>query len=83
MLRNTQSQTFRGFLVIAHVPGQNTMLLGQFLPQNSNQQTIDCDTVGAATQATITHRNAASTDFSQMNFMWQAPSGANGTVNFR
>ena len=78
------TNTFRGFLVIAHVPGQNDMLLGQFMPQNSNQQTVDCDAVGANSAASIAHRNPApSQDFQRMDLIWQAPSGANGFVNFR
>ena len=77
------SETFTGFLVIAHVPGQNGMLLGTFTPQNSNQQTLDCDAVGASTQATVTHSNSARTQFSSMTFSWIAPTGADGTVDFR
>ena len=77
------TETFRGFLVIAHVPGQNGMLLGRFIPRNSNQQTLDCDAVGAATQATVTHSNSGLTRFSSMTFTWEAPAGADGTVDFR
>ena len=75
--------TFLGFLVIAHVPGQNNMLLGAFSPQGSNQQTLDCDSVGAANAATVAHSNSARTQCSSMTFTWQAPSGADGTVDFR
>ena len=77
------TNTFRGFLVIAHVPTQNQMLLGQFIPQNSNQQTLNCDAVGASTQATVAHSNSARTDFQSMTFRWQAPSASDGTVDFR
>ena len=59
------------------------MLLGAFTPQNANQQTLDCDSVGAATTATIAHSNNGRTQFSSMTFMWQAPSGSDGTVDFR
>ena len=77
------TNTFLGFLVIAHVPGQNNMLLGVFTPQNANQQTLNCDDVGAATAATVAHRNSGRTPFSTMTFMWQAPAGSAGTVDFR
>ena len=77
------TETFRGFLVIAHAPGQNGMLLGRFIPRNSNQQTLDCDAVGAATQATVTHSNSGLTQFSSMTFTWEAPAGADGMVDFR
>lgn len=59
------------------------MLLGAFTTQNSNQQILDCDDVGTAPTATVTHSNSARTQFSSMTFMWQAPSGADGTVDFR
>ena len=59
------TNTFLGFIVKAHVPGQNQMLLGQFTPQAS-QQTLDCDNVGAATTATVAHSNGARTQFSSM-----------------
>ena len=75
--------TFRGYMVIAHVPGQNDTLLGQFIPQNANQQTLNCDAVGANPAATIAHNNPGRTDFQSMQFMWQAPADANGTVDFR
>ena len=65
--------TFRGYLVIAHVPGQNDTLLGQFMPQNANQQTLNCDAIGANPVATVAHNNPARTDFQSMQFMWQAP----------
>ena len=59
------------------------MLLGAFTPQNVNQQTLNCDGVGAATTATVAHSNDARTQFSSMTFMWQAPSDSDGTVDFR
>ena len=68
-------------MVIAHVPGQNDTLLGQFIPQNANQQTLNCS--GLNPEATIAHNNPARTDFQSMQFMWQAPTDANGTVDFR
>ena len=78
--------TFRGYMVIAHVPGQNDTLLGQFVPQNANQQTLDCSDVnggGIGVNATIAHNNPQGTDFQSMQFVWQAPVEANGTVDFR
>ena len=75
--------SFRGFLVTAHVPGETGMLLGRFIPQNDNQQTLDCDAAGASSEATITHSNSARTDFTSMTFMWEAPAGSDGTVDFR
>ena len=77
------SQGFLGFLVIAHVPSQAGMLLGQFTPQNSNQQTLNCDSVGANTQATVAHSNSGRTTFSTMSFIWTAPTDSDGTVDFR
>ena len=71
----------RGFLVIAHVPSSPLMLLGQFVVGAGNQQTLNCDAAGVNTQAAIGHSqqiNAQSTMFS-----WTAPSGADGTVDFR
>ena len=67
--------------MIAHVPGQPLMLLGQFATGGPNQQVINCDTVGVNSQASIGHNgqiNAASTTFS-----WTAPSDSDGTVDFR
>ena len=76
--------TFRGYVVIAHVPGQNNTLLGQFVPQNASQQTYNCDPVGVNAAAAITHNNPdPRIDFTSMQFMWQAPADANGTVDFR
>ena len=82
-LSGSTSNTFLGFIVEAHVPGQNQMLLGQFIQQNSNQRILDCDNVGAANAATVAHSNSALTNFPSMTFMWQAPSGSDGTVDFR
>ena len=77
--------SFIGFLVIAHVPGQNNMLLGTFTPQNGNQQNIQCDPSGASNlaQASVAHSNSGRTQFSSQTFMWQAPSSSDGTVDFR
>ena len=75
--------TFRGFLVIAHVPGQDNMLLGQFIPQNSQQQNVPCDSIGANDMASIAHRNPSSENFMSQTFMWQAPDEDDGLVNFR
>ena len=74
---------FRGFLVIAHVPGQDQMLLGAFdvSQSGSTQQTLDCDSVGANNAAAVGHNPAQ--DFTSVDFMWQAPSDADGMVNFR
>ena len=71
--------------MIAHVPSQTGMLLGRFIPQNSNQQTLDCDSVGASTQATVAHSNPSfpRIQFTNMTFMWEAPSGSDGVVDFR
>ena len=68
-------------MVIAHMPGQNNTLLGQFIPQNANQQTLNCS--GLNPEATIAHNNPSRTNFQSMQFMWQAPADANGTVDFR
>ena len=59
------------------------MLLGAFTAQNSNQQILDCDDVGTAPTATVAHSNNARTQFPSMTFTWRAPSGADGTVDFR
>ena len=80
---NGNDNTFLGFLVIAHVPGMNQMLLGRFISQNSNQRILNCDAVGASTQATVAHSNGARTNFQSMTFMWEAPSDSDGTVDFR
>ena len=75
-------QGFLGFLIIAHVPSQTGMLLGQFIPQ-SNQQTLNCDSAGVSTQATVAHSNSGRTTFSIMDFIWIAPTDSDGTVDFR
>lgn len=76
--------TFRGFLMIAHVPGKNNTLLGSFIPQNSSQQTLSCDELSVNNRSSIGHSNAGPTvDFRTMELMWQAPSQDNGTVDFR
>lgn len=87
-INNTQpGRTFRGFLVIAHVPGQNNALIGQFTPGNANQQTLDCGAVLNVAPpnptATIAHSNAGRQDFTSQTMTWQAPTGADGTVDFR
>ena len=81
-MSGSSTNTFRGFIVKAHVPGQNQMLLGQFTAQ-ANQQTLNCDNAGVATTATIAHSNNAQMDFQNMTFTWQAPSGSDGVVDFR
>ena len=73
---------FRGFLVIAHVPGQPLMLLGAFTTEAGNQQVIEeCDTVGANMQAAIGHSQRLSV--TSTTFSWTAPSDGDGMVNFR
>lgn len=70
--------------MIAHVPGQNDMLLGRFIPQNANQQTVACDANGVNNDASVGHSNPdPSQDFQSMQLMWQAPSDADGMVDFR
>jgi hypothetical protein len=77
--------TFRGFLVIAHVPGEDHMLLGTFTPQNGSQQTLNCSFTGASNEmeSTITHNNSAKIDFQSITTKWKAPSGKDGMVDFR
>ena len=77
--------TFRGFLVIAHVPGEDHMLLGTFLPQNKSQQTLNCSFTGASNemQSTIAHNNTKKIDFLRMTMMWKAPAEKDGMVDFR
>ena len=77
--------TFRGFLVIAHVPGEDHMLLGTFTPQNGSQQTLNCSFTGASTEmeSTIAHNNSAKIDFQSITTKWKAPSGKDGMVDFR
>ena len=77
---NSNANTFTGFLVIAHVPSMNQMLLGRFIPQNQ-QKTLDCDRVGASMEATVAHSNSARRK--SVTFVWEAPSDSNGTVDFR
>ena len=77
------ADTFRGFLVIAHVPGHNQELLGRFIPQNSNQQTIACDEHGINNESAIGHSNTVPVDFLNMELVWQAPSRDGGMVDFR
>ena len=77
--------TFRGFLVIAHVPGVDHMLLGSFTPQNGSQQTLNCSFTGASNEmeSTIAHNNSAKIDFQSITTEWMAPSDHNGMVDFR
>ena len=77
--------TFRGFLVIAHVPGEDHMLLGTFTPQNGSQQTLNCSFTGASNEmeSTIAHNNSAKIDFQSITTKWKAPSGKDGMVDFR
>ena len=77
--------TFRGFLVIAHVPGEDRMLLGTFTPQNGSQQILDCSVTRASNEAqsTIAHNNSERNDFQNMTFSWTAPSNEDGMVDFR
>ena len=79
------TSTFRGFLVIAHVPGEDHMLLGSFTPQNKSQQTLNCSFTGASNEmeSTITHNNSAKIDFQNITTKWKAPSGKDGMVDFR
>lgn len=78
---SASNQMFRGFLVIAHVPGQNDTIIGQFTPQSPKQQNLDCDPVGANMGPTVGHTNRA--DVTTEVLSWTAPSGADGTVDFR
>ena len=82
---NPQNTTFRGFLVIAHLPGQNNSVIGTFTPQNANQQTLNCDLAMANALGTVGHSNAApnTVDFTSQEMIWQAPADSNGTVDFR
>ena len=82
---NGSKSTFRGFLVIAHVPGEDHMLLGSFTPQNGSQQTLNCSFTGASNEmeSTITHNNSAKIDFQSITTKWKAPSGKDGMVDFR
>ena len=71
--------------MIAHVPGQNEVLLGDFIPEpgNANQQTLACDSTGANNDAAISHSNIGGRTFESVQFMWQAPNDGDGMVNFR
>ena len=77
------NDSFRGFLVVAHLPGHNTTLLGRFVPQNINQQTVACDALGVNNQSAIGHSNPASADFQSQELVWQAPPHQDGVVDFR
>ena len=79
------NSTFRGFIVIAHVPGKDHMLLGTFTPQNGSQQTLDCSFTGASNEmeSTIGHKNSAKIDFQSITTKWKAPSEKSGMVDFR
>lgn len=79
------TSTFRGFLVIAHVPGEDHMLLGSFTPQNGSQQTLNCSFTGASNEmeSTLGHRNSAKIDFQSITTKWTAPSDKDGMVDFR
>ena len=81
----SSTATFRGFLVIAHVPGEDHMLLGSFTPQNGSQQTVNCSFTGASNEvaSTIAHNNSAKLDFQSITTKWTAPSGKDGMVDFR
>ena len=76
---------FRGFLVMAHVPGEDHMLLGSFIPQNERQQTLNCSFTGASNEreSTIVHNNSELLNFQSMILKWRAPSSSNGLVDFR
>ena len=77
------NNSFRGFLMVAHLPGHNTTLLGRFIPQNINQQTVACDELGVNNESAIGHSNPASADFQSQELMWQAPLQQDGVVDFR
>ena len=77
------ASTFRGFLMVAHLPGHNSTHLGQFIPQNINQRTLPCDELGVNNQSAIGHFNLASIDFQSVELMWQAPQQNDGVVDFR
>ena len=83
-LNGNSTNTFRGFIVKAHIPGNDWALVGRFIPQNMYQQTLPCDIHygGGANEATVAHSNNALVDFQNMTFTWQAPSCCDGMVNF-
>ena len=78
-------KTFRGFLVIAHVPGEDHFLLGSFIPQNGSQQILNCSVTGASSEmeSTIAHNNSDLIDFKNITMKWKAPSDQDGMVDFR
>ena len=82
---NGSAMTFRGFLVIAHVPGEDHILLGSFIPQNKSQQTLDCSITGASNEreSTVGHNNSALVDFHSIILKWRAPAEQHGMVDFR
>ena len=82
---NSTESTFRGFLVIAHAPGEDHMLLGSFTPQNKSQQTLNCSFTGASNEmeSTITHNNSELIDFQSITTKWTAPEDQDGMVDFR
>ena len=77
--------TFRGFIVIAHVPGEDRMLLGSFTPLSKTQQVLNCSATGASNemQSTIGHHNSDRIDFRNITTKWTAPSDKDGMVDFR
>ena len=83
-LNGNRTNTFRGFIIKAHLPGDDWNLLGRFIPQNMYQQTLPCDLHGGgvSNEATVAHSNSALVDFQNMTFMWQAPSSSDGMVDF-
>ena len=82
---NGTESTFRGFLVMAHVPGEDNMLLGSFTPQNKSQQTLNCSFTGATNEmkSTIAHNNSDRIDFQSIAMKWTAPEDKDGMVDFR
>lgn len=79
------TSTFNGFLVIAHVPGEDHMLLGSFTPQNGSQHTLNCSFTGASNEmeSTIGHSNSAKIHFQSITTKWTAPTDKDGMVDFR
>ena len=79
------NNTFHGFIVIAHVPGNDSMLLGTFTPLNGSQQTVDCSATGASNEkeSSLGHKNTPRTDFHYITTKWTAPSDVDGMVDFR
>ena len=67
-----------------YIPGKEDVLLGQFLPQDLHQTTLNCDLMGVNNAAAIGHNNQDPTlEFESVEMVWQAPSDANGVVDFR